>query len=88
MGCVSMLSSATPGDEDGGGSEEAPGKEPDEVQRPVERGGELVVVARDAAAEEAQQVFVDEVEPEEAVAARAAGVAQAGEDVPRRGDGQ
>ena len=33
-------------------------------------------------------MLVDEVEPEEAVAVHAAGVAQAGEDVPGRGDGE
>ena len=70
----------------GGWSEEAPRKEPDEVERPVEEAGELVVVARDAAAEEAEDVLVDEVEPEEAVAVCAAGVAEAGEDVPGGGD--
>ena len=74
------------GQEDG--HEQAPGEEPDEVEAPVEIAGELVVVARDAAAEEAEDVLVDEVEPEEAVAAHAAGVAEAGEDVPGRGDGE
>ena len=58
------------------------------MEAPVEVAGELVVVARDAAAEEAEDVLVDEVEPEEAVAVHAAGVAQAGEDVPGRGDGE
>src|SRR5580658_6858503 len=52
-----------PCDGDGGGSEEAPGKEPDDVESPVERGGEFVVVARDAGAEEARDVLVVEVEP-------------------------
>jgi len=33
-------------------------------------------------------VLVDEVEPEEAVAVGAAGVAETGEDVPGSGDGQ
>ena len=69
-------------------SEEAPGEEPDQVEAPVEVAGELVVVRRDAAAEEAEDVLVDEVEPEEAVAVHAAGVAQAGEDVPGGGDGE
>ncbi len=58
------------------------------MEGPVEVAGELVVVAGDAAAEEAEDVLVDEVEPEEAVAVGAAGVAQAGEDVPRGGDGE
>ena len=66
--------------------EEAHGEEPNDVEAPVEGGGELVVVARDAAAEEAEDMLVDEVEPEEAVAVDAPGVAQAGEDVPGGGD--
>ena len=77
-----------PGNDEGGGGEEAPGEEPDQVQGPVEVAGELVVVAGDAAAEEAEDVLVDEVEPEEAVAVGAAGVAQAGEDVPGGGYGE
>ncbi len=55
---------------------------------PVESCGELVVVAGDAAAEEAEDVLVDEVEPEEAVAVGSSGVAEAGEDVPRGGYGE
>src|SRR5208283_29908 len=74
--------------DNGHGEEEAHGEEPDEVEAPVEGAGELVVVARDAAAEEAEDVLVDEVEPEEAVAVNGSGVAQAGEDVPGRGDGE
>ena len=58
------------------------------MEGPVEGGGEFVVVAGDAAAEEAKDVLVDEVEPEEAVAVQAAGVAQAGKDVPGSGDGE
>ena len=68
---------------DEGSAEERPGEEPDEMEAPEERAGELVVVHRVASAEEAEEVLVDEVEPEEAVAVHAAGVAQAGEDVPR-----
>ncbi len=64
------------------GKKEAPGEQPDEMERPVEGSGELVVVLGIALADEAEEVFVDEVEPEEAV------VAKAGEDVPRRGDGK
>jgi hypothetical protein len=52
-----------PAEYGGGGSEEAPGKEPDEVQRPVEVAGELVVVVRNAMAEEAGDVLVVEIEP-------------------------
>ena len=38
--------------------EEAPGEEPDEVEGPVEVARQLVVVHRDAAAEEAEDVLV------------------------------
>ena len=58
------------------------------MQAPEEVAGELVVVLGEALAEEAEEVLVDEVEPEEAVAVHAAGVAQAGEDVPGGGDGE
>src|SRR3981189_703326 len=61
------------------------------MQRPVESEWELVVILGYAPPEEAEHVFVDEVEPEESL------VAQARENVPRRcnceewrrsGDGQ
>ena len=54
------------------------------MKRPVGEGGELVVVAGFAAAEEAENVLIDEVEPGEAVAGggKAGGVPQRGEDVP------
>ena len=58
------------------------------MEAPEEVAGELVVVLGEALAEEAEEVLVDEVEPEEAVAVHASGVAQAGEDVPRGGDGE
>ena len=58
------------------------------MEAPEEVAGELVVVHGDALAEEAQEVLVDEVEPEEAVAVHAAGVAEAGEDVPGSCDGE
>jgi hypothetical protein len=74
--------------DNGHGQKEAHGEEPDDVEAPVEGTGELVVVARDAAAEEAEDVLVDEVEPEEAVAVEASGVAQTGKDVPGGGDGE
>ena len=49
-----------------------PGKEPHQVQRPEQQARHGVVVARIAQVEEAQQVFVEEVEPEEsAILARA-----------------
>ena len=53
---------------------------------PEEIAGELVVVAGNAAAEEAQDVLVPQVKPEEAVAVGSAGITQPGEDVPRSGD--
>ena len=67
-------------------AEERPGEEPDKMEAPKERAWELVVVHRIASAEEAEEVLVDEVEPEEPVAVHAAGVAQASEDVPRSCD--
>jgi len=80
------------------GEEEAPGKEPDEVEEPVGEGGELVVVVGIALAEEAEDVLVDEVEPPEAVDIAEggdvaelmafAGVGEAYEDVPGGGDGE
>ena len=66
--------------------EEAPGEEPDEVEGPVKIAGEFVVIVRDASAEEAEDVLVDEVEPEEAVAVGSSGVSERGENVPRGGD--
>src|SRR5581483_3596639 len=50
-----------------GWQKEAPGKEPHQMQHPVPEGGQLVVVVRVAHVEEAQHVFIDEVEIEEAV---------------------
>jgi hypothetical protein len=86
-----------PGDGEEGREEEAPGKEPDEVEEPVGEGGELVVVVWIALAEEAEEVLVDEVEPPEAVDVAEggdvadlmalAGVGEADEDVPGGGDG-
>ena len=55
------------------------------MEGPVEGTGEFVVVARDAAAKEAEDVFVDEVEPEEAMAVESSCVAQASEGVPGGG---
>src|SRR5665213_3393313 len=83
---VAEVVTATPAEDCGEWSEQAPREKPDEVQRPVEVAGELVVVARNAAAEEAQKVLVDEVEPEEAVAVFSSRVSQTGEDVPRGRD--
>ena len=76
----------TPGLQEESAAEERPGKEPDEVKAPEEGAGEFVVVHRVTATEEAEEVLVDEVEPEEAVAVHAAGVAEASEDVPGGSD--
>src|ERR1700677_4632001 len=77
---------------------DAPGKEPDQVQTPVENKGKFVVVDGITAAKKAQYLLVDEVEIEEAVhvagagnvayGVACAGIAQSGEDVPWRGDGK
>ena len=45
----------------------APGHEPDEEESPEEIEGDGVVVAGDAEVEVAEEVLVDEVEPEPAV---------------------
>src|SRR6185437_3607228 len=95
-GGVAEAVALTPSDGDRGGGKEAPGEEPDDVQRPVECGGKLVVVAGYASAEEARDVFVVEVEPRPSGVRWEAGagghgngrVAQRGEDVPGRGDGE
>src|ERR1700736_2100644 len=87
-GDVSTLAPHFPSRDERNRQEKAPGKEPDQVQTPEEISRQLVVVHRDALAKEAQEVFVDEVEPEEAMAVHASGVAQAGEDVPRGSDGE
>src|SRR6185369_16637083 len=60
--------------------EDAPGEQPHQMQGPVEISGKLVVVLGDALTEKPKEVFVDEVEPEEVI------VANAGQQVPRRGD--
>ena len=80
-----------------GGQEEAPGKDPDEMQQPVSEAGQLVVVVRITQVEEAQVVLVDEVEVKEAVdvaqggvvadGVSLVGIGQAAENVPGRGDG-
>src|SRR5581483_3462920 len=43
-----------------------PGKQPNQIQEPEERARNRVVVARVTQVEEAQQVLVKEIEPEEA----------------------
>ena len=77
---------------------DAPGKEPDQMQAPVENKGKLVVVDWITFAQEAKHLFVNEVEIEEAVDVARGGdvacgvtgawVAQPGEYVPWRCDGK
>ena len=81
---------------DGAGQEGGPGKDPDGGEQPEERDGDLAVVVGDAAGEEAGDVLVVEIEPGPAGVggqAEAGGhgdgrIAQGGEDVPGRGDGE
>src|SRR5277367_3264823 len=87
-----------PRDNDGGGEEHAPGKEPDQVQQPVSDEWQAAIVMRIAGAEETEKVLVEEIEVPEAmhiaecrdVADRMAlvWVSEAGENVPWRSDGQ
>ena len=80
--------------EDCAGEEGRPGKEPEGGEEPKEEDGDLAVVVRDAALQEAGDVFVVEIEPgpagacgkAEAGGQRDGGIAQRGEDVPRGGD--
>ena len=82
------------GVEEGGGEEGYPGEEPEEEQGPEDGDGDLAVVVGDAAAEEAGDVLVVEIEPGPAGVggeAEAGGhgdgrVADGREDVPGGGD--
>ena len=82
------------GADDGCRQERNPGKEPEDEQEPEERDGDLAVVVRDAAAEEAGDVLVVEIEPgpagfaweAEAGGHRDGWVAERGEDVPGERD--
>ncbi len=84
------------GVEEGGGEEGYPGEEPEEEQGPEDGDGDLAVVVGDAAAEEAGDVLVVEIEPGPAGVrgeAEAGGhgdgwIAEGGEDVPGGGDGE
>src|SRR5580704_9314769 len=77
---------------------DTPGKQPDQVQTPVENKGQLVVVHWIAFAQETQHLLVDEVEIEKAVditggrniadGVTGAGIAQPGENVPGGSNGQ
>ena len=78
------------------GEEGGPGHDPEDEQEPEERDGDLAVVVGDAAAEEAGDVLVVEIEPGPAAGggeAEAGGhrdgwIAERGEDVPGGGDGE
>ena len=80
----------------GAGQEGNPGKDPDGGEQPEERDGDLSVVVRDAAGEEAGDVLVVEIEPgpsgvrwqAEAGRQRDGRITQRGQDVPRSGDGE
>ena len=78
--------------------EEAPGKEPDQVEEPVGGKRQLVVVVRVSLTKEAQVMLVDEVEVPETVdvadggvvadGVPLVGIGQSAKDVPGRGDGE
>ena len=84
------------GADDGGGQESCPGEEPEDEQEPEDGDGDLAVVVGDAAAEEAGDVLVVEVEPGPAGflwEAKAGGhrdrwITERGEDVPGECDGE
>jgi hypothetical protein len=78
-----------------GGKIDAPGKEPEQVQKPESKARNGVVVARVAEIQKAQDVFIDEVEPEKSVILAGTAVhgevekrrhAAHGKDVPRGGE--
>ena len=79
---------------DGSGKEGDPREHPDGGEEPEERDGDLAVVVRDAAGEEAGDVFVVEIEPRpaavrgqaEAGRQRDGRILERGENVPRGGD--
>ncbi len=84
------------GADDGCGKEGCPGEEPEDEQKPEDRDGDLAVVVRDAAAEEARDVLVVEIEPGpagflwQAESGRHGDgrVAKCGKDVPGKCDGK
>src|SRR5215469_8941348 len=92
------VATCAPGHDEQRREKQAPREKPDEMRQPVPGEGHLVVVVREALAEEAQHVFVDEVEVPEAVDVAGGGliadgvalvrIREAGEDVPRRSDGE
>ena len=92
------VAAGLPGHGHKGRQKQAPGEDPDQVQQPVGKAGQLVVVVRVAQAEEAQVMLVDEVEVKEAVdvaeggvvadGVALVGIGQPAENVPGRGDGQ
>ena len=87
-----------PGAAQNHGQVQTPREKPDELAEPEDVPGLAVVVVGVAQPEEAEEVLVDEVEVEESVDVAGGGdvadgiavigIAEAGEDVPRRGDGE
>jgi hypothetical protein len=74
-----------------------PREQPDQMEEPEFEARNRVVVARVAAVQESQELFVDEIIPQKTVVLARAGVerprevgriAQRGENVPRGGDDQ
>src|SRR5579863_9902798 len=90
------VATGTPGHDEQGRKEETPREEPDEVEKPIGREGELVVVVGKALAEKTKYVFVDEVEVPEAMDIADGGmvadrmalirIGNAGKDMPWGGD--
>src|SRR5579862_9001177 len=52
------------------------------MQRPIQRPRQLVVIARIAPAQEAEEMLIDKVEPEKAMSILAAGISQASQNMP------
>ena len=92
------VAAGLPGNHHESGQEQAPGKEPDQVQQPVPEHRQLVEVMREARPGKAEEVLVDEVEVPEAVHVAGGGmvadgkaligIGQPGQNVPGRGNGQ
>src|SRR4051812_23312374 len=87
-----------PGCNEKRGHEETPWKEPYDVRQPVHEERHFVVVVGESATDEAEEMFVDEVEVPEAVnvadggviadGVALVGIAQPAEDMPRSSDGE
>src|ERR1051326_289041 len=67
---------------------QTPRKQPDQVQRPIQCPGKLVVIPWIALPQKPQKMFVDEIEPEKSVSTLAPSVAQPCQNVPGRGNGE